>query len=67
MVEKELFLRPGNVENLKVSRLNNLVYKPISKKGQWVDRNLQQTQSFLLAGLKAVAYEAEHTQIKGLV
>lgn len=58
--KRELFPRPGNVDDLKVPRLNNIIYKKISSERQWVDRNLQQTQSFLLAGLTAVAYEAEH-------
>lgn len=58
--KRDLFPRLGNVESLKVPRLNNLVYKKITQERQWVDRNLQQTQSFLLAGLTAVAYEAEH-------
>lgn len=58
--KRDLFPRPGNVEDLKVPRLNNLIYKQITAERQWVDRNLQLTQSYLLAGITAVVYEAEH-------
>lgn len=61
--KRDSFPRPGNVVNLKVPRLNNLIYKKISSERQWVDRNLQQTQSLLMAGLTAVAYEAERDEL----
>lgn len=45
--------------NLRVPRLNNTIYKKISQERQWADRSLQQIQSFLVAGMTAVAQEAE--------
>lgn len=58
--KRDLFPCPGNISNLKVPKLNNLIYKKIAQEKQWVDHHsLQQTQSFLIEGLTAVAYEAE--------
>lgn len=58
--KRSLFPRPGNVTNLAVPRLNNVIYKKITQERQWADRSLQQIQSFLVAGITAIAYEAEH-------
>lgn len=59
--KQELFPRPANIENLRVPRLNPVIYKKVSKEHQWSDRLLQQVQSFLIAGMAAVASQAEHS------
>lgn len=58
--KRELFPRPVNIENLRVPRLNQVIYKKVSKEHQWSYRMLQQIQSFLIAGMAAVASQAEH-------
>lgn len=57
--KRDLFPRPANIENLRVPRLNSVIYKKVTKEHQWSDRMMQQIQSFLVAGMAAVASQAE--------
>lgn len=40
--------------------MNTVIYKKVTKEHQWSDRMIQQIQSFLVAGMAAVASQAEH-------
>lgn len=57
--KRDEYPRPSNVLNLAVSKLNQEIYKRISAERQWADRAMQQIQSYLVAGLSAVGYQAE--------
>lgn len=58
--KREMYPKPGNVVNLSVPRLNSEIYKRISGEHQFADKAMQQIQSFMVAGLTAVGYQAEN-------
>lgn len=55
-----MFPRPANIKNLRVPRLNPVIYKKVMREHERSDRMLQQVQSFLVAGMAAVASQAKH-------
>lgn len=57
--KRDSYPRPENVKNLGVPRLNPEIYKRISGERQFADKAMQQIQSFSMAGMTAVGYQAE--------
>lgn len=57
--KQDAFPRPGNLENLKVPRTNSMIFSKASTDHQNLDRGIQLTQSYLVAGMTAVGRQAE--------
>lgn len=57
--KRDLYPRPGNIVNLSVPRLNPEIYKRVSGEHQFGDKALQQIQSFMVASMISVGYQAE--------
>lgn len=51
--------RPANLDNLKVPRTNSMIFGKASLDHQNLDRGIQLTQSYLVAGITAVGRQAE--------
>lgn len=58
-LKREAYPRPENVANLKVPRTNPIIFSKITTEHQGLDRAMQITQSYLVAGITAVGCQAE--------